>query len=275
MADRAADLSLGQGATRYAWSGLKGFRLGLARIVLVTGLLAGWELLTRAGWLDPFFWSSPGRILRSLWQLTVSGDVVRETTTTLGESLAGLVIGSVLGIAVGLVLGQVDALRSLLDPLVYFFYSLPRVAIAPLFIVAFGIGVPSKIATAAFTVFFVLLLSTVSGVLNVEEAYVRMARIMGATPRQITLKIIVPSVMGWVFAGLRLAVSMAFLSAVVAEFAGSTSGLGYRLQLASTSFDTSGVFAWMVVLGIVSMAINLMVSALESRMLRWKPREKG
>ncbi len=246
-------------------------RLTAGRVLLYAGVLVVWELLARLRIVDPFFFPEPSKILGDLVDLAVKGDIVREAWVTTVEMLVGLAIGSVAGVAAGLLLVRIPLLDRLTGPLVYFLYSLPRIALAPLFVVAFGLGLGSKIATVIFTVFFVLLINTVAGARSVSNDYVRGARALGATESQITWKVLVPGTMAWIYSGLRLAVSLAFLSAVVAEFVGSTGGFGYRLQLAAVYFNTIEIFAWLFVLGVFAVLVSAVVGVFERRALRWRP----
>ncbi|MCV0377502.1 ABC transporter permease [Microbacterium sp.] len=247
----------------------------VVQLLTYAGLLATWELLARAGAIDTFFFPEPSRIGGALWRLTASGDIFAEASITFLEMAVGLVIGSVAGIGLGLALVRMPLAWRLVQPLVYFAYSLPRIALAPLFIVALGLGIASKIATVVFTVFFVLLINTVAGAESVSHDYVRSARALGATEGQVTRKVIIPGTLAWIFSGLRLAVSLAFLSAVVAEFVGATGGLGYRLQLAAVYFNTVEIFAWLFVLGFFAALINVAVTAVERRLLAWRPKTYG
>ena len=250
---------------------LPAIRLAATRTVVYLALLAGWEVLTRLGVIDVFFFPEPSKIASALVDLVTKGDVVREAWVTFVEMLVGLVAGSAAGVAAGLVLVRLPAVERLTGPLVYFLYSLPRIALAPMFIVAFGLGIGSKIATVIFTVFFVLLINTVAGARSVSNDYVRGARALGATDSQVTWMVLVPGTLAWIFSALRLAVSLAFLSAVVAEFVGSTGGLGYRLQIAAVYFNTVEIFAWLFVLGVFAVLVNAFVGVFERRALRWRP----
>ncbi len=250
---------------------MSGLALLAGRALLYAALLAVWEILTRAGVIDVFFFPEPSKIAVALSDLVAKGDVVREAWVTTIEMLVGLVVGSAAGIVAGLVLVRLPLVERLTGPLVYFLYSLPRIALAPMFVVAFGLGLGSKIATVIFTVFFVLLINTVAGARSVSSDYVRGARALGATDSQIAWKVLVPGTLAWIFSGLRLAVSLAFLSAVVAEFVGSTGGFGYRLQLAAVYFNTVEIFAWLFVLGVFAVLVSAVVGAFERRLLRWRP----
>ncbi len=250
---------------------LSGVALFAGRLVLYVALLAAWEALTRANVIDEFFFPEPSRIAVAFADLAVKGDIVREAWVTTVEMLVGLVVGSLGGIVAGLILVRLPVVERLTGPLIYFLYSLPRIALAPMFVVAFGLGIGSKVATVIFTVFFVLLINTVAGARSVSHDYVRGARALGATESQIAWKVLVPGTLAWIFSGLRLAVSLAFLSAVVAEFVGSTGGFGYRLQIAAVYFNTVEIFAWLFVLGIFAVLVSAVVGVFERHFLRWRP----
>ncbi len=272
-ADRVPGGGVSGSPRRVSWRGrIASSRAFLLVQLAVYVLLAFvWEVLASAGAIDTFFFPQPSRIALDVVRLAMNGDVFREAWITFTEMLIGLTIGSTVGVGLGLVLVRLHGLWRLLQPLVYFAYSLPRIALAPMFMVAFGLGIWSKVATVVFTVFFVLLINTIAGAESVSEDYVRGARALGATESQITWKVIIPGTLAWIFSGLRLAVSLAFLSAVVAEFVGSTGGLGYRLQSAAVYFNTVEIFAWLFVLGAFAVLINVIVGQVERRALRWRP----
>lgn len=246
-------------------------RLTFMRTLLYMAILVVWEVLTRLGVIDKFFFPAPSRIAEVLGDLLKKGDIFRESWVTLVEMSIGLVVGSAAGVALGLVLVRWPPVERLTTPLVSFLYTMPRIALAPLFIVAFGLGIWSKVATVIFSVFFILLINTTAGARNVSNDYIRGAQALGATDSQVTWKVLVPGTFAWIFSALRLAVSHAFLSAVVAEFVGSTGGLGYRLSIAAVYFNTPEIFAWLFVLGIFAVVVNTIVGVFERRTLRWRP----
>jgi NitT/TauT family transport system permease protein len=249
---------------------LAAIRLTVARTLLYAAILGIWEVLTRVGVIDAFFFPAPSKIAGVLGVLLGKGDVFRESAVTLVEMSVGLVVGSVAGISAGLLLVRWPPAERVASPLVSFLYTMPRIALAPLFIVAFGLGTVSKIATVIFSVFFILLISTTAGARNVSADYIRGAQALGATPSQVTWKVLVPGTFAWIFSALRLAVSQAFLTAVVAEFVGATGGLGYRLQIAAVYFNTAEIFAWLFVLGIFAVMVSAVVGVVERRALRWR-----
>ena len=190
---------------------------------------------------------------------------------TFYETIVGFLLGGFLGILTGMLIGVSPITMRILNPFILFFYSMPRIALAPIFIVILGLGVGSKIATVAFTIFFILLINTVAGIENIQPIWIQSTRLMGATRLQIIRKVVLPGVLSWIFAGFRVALSLAFASAVIAEFTGATRGVGFQLMLSSSNFDTTGGFAWMIILGLMAVTLNVAMGKLEEQILAWRP----
>jgi NitT/TauT family transport system permease protein len=245
-----------------------GIRLFAFRTLLIVGLLAAWELLSHV--VDPFFISRPSAIAQRLWEWTLSGVLLFNTVITLEAALWGLLIGAAGGIVLGFALGQNRTLGSVADPLIVALYSLPKVALAPLFILWFGIGLQSKIALAAITVFFLVFFNTYAGVREVDQDLVDVLRIMGAGRADILRRVVLPSALGWIFVGLKVAVPYALIGAVVGEIVASNRGLGYLVQHSAGQFDSTGVFAALFVLMIVATALNELLTRAQGRLMRWK-----
>ena len=245
-----------------------GLRLLLFRVLLIAGLLAGWELLSHV--IDVFFISRPSAIAVRLWEWTLSGVLAFNTAITLEAALWGLIIGAVGGIALGFALGLNRTLGAIADPVIVALYSLPKVALAPLFILWFGIGLQSKIALAAITVFFLVFFNTYAGVREVDQDLVDVLRIMGAGRADIVRRVVLPSALGWIFVGLKVAVPYALIGAVVGEIVASNRGLGYLVQHSAGQFDSTGVFAALFVLMIIATALNELLSRAQGRLMRWK-----
>lgn len=245
------------------------------QLLVAAALISSWQGAVNIGIIDPFFFSSPIAVGIALGRIFNTGEVWHHVGITLYETLVGFGAGGLLGVVCGLLVSRSSTLLKISNPFIFFLYSLPRIAVAPLFIVILGLGVTSKIATVIFTVFFILLINTIAGVNNIQPLWIESARIMGASPAHISLRIVLPGVLSWIFAGIRVAASLAFASAVVAEFTGATAGVGYQLLLASTNIDTTGVMAWMIVLGLLALALNLLVGVIESRALAWRPAKNG
>jgi NitT/TauT family transport system permease protein len=258
-----------------AGKGWRTLMIVAAQIGVAVALIYSWHYATVVGWMDPFFFSTPQRVGRTLVRIFQTGLVWKHVGATLHATVVGFLLGGSGGVLVGLLLSRSQVALSIANPFVFFFYSLPRIAIAPLFIVLLGLGIKSKIATVIFTVFFIMLINTIAGVRNIQPIWIQSARIMGASPSQISLRIVVPGVLVWIFTGIRVAASFAFASAVVGEFTGATRGVGYQLLLTSTNLDTTGVLAWMTVLGVLALSLSLLVGAIENRVLSWRPDNTG
>lgn len=263
-ADSAHDAVTADDRRRIEWLQLTALRL----LIAVTALIA-WE--TVSGWyFDPFWVSRPSLMLAQLGKWIASGSLLFHLQITLTEMALGFVIGSITGIALGLGLGLHEFLAKLIDPFLIGFYSVPKIMLAPLFILWFGIGLEPKIALAATIVFFLVFMTTFSGARAVDPDLVDLLRVIGASRGQVVLKVVLPSTLAWVFAGLRVSVPHALTGAVVGEMFASNKGLGSLIAAASGQFDTAGVFAVIVVLTVLAIGINEAIGQLEGVLLGWR-----
>jgi NitT/TauT family transport system permease protein len=240
------------------------WRIGIAIVGL--GL---WEFVS-GRYVKPFWISSPSAIWAQLADWIATGDLWMHVEITLTETVLGFVFGAVSGIAFGLALGLNKRLAAVLDPFIIAFYSLPKIALAPLFILWFGVGLLSKVVLATFVVFFLVFYNTYAGTLAVEQELVDVLRLMGASHWQIVRKVILPSVLLWIFTGMKISVPYALIGAVVGEMMASNKGLGYLIQAAAGQYDTSGVFAALFVLMIIATGLHTALKYSERLMLRWK-----
>lgn len=244
----------------------------VARLVLLLVILLAWELAS-GRLVATFYASKPSQIATVLWQWLRDGSLFFHMGITALEAILGFVIGGVLGMAVGIALGRSQRLAQLLDPFIMTFYSLPKVALAPLFILWLGIGLEMKVALTAAIVFFLVFLNTYTGVRNVSRELESILRLMGANERAVLTKVVLPSAVTWVFAGLRISVPYALIGAIVGELMASNKGLGSLLVLAQGQLDTAGVFAALVAIMFLAIVMNLLVKAAETRMTPWKAAE--
>lgn len=244
------------------------------RLVAVAVWLGSWEFAS-GSLIDPFFSSSPLEIGLRVWDWASSGYIWVHLLATLQEMGLGLLAGSVLGILVGFLLGRNEMLASVADPFITALYSLPKLALAPLFILWFGIGLLSKVVLVGLIVFFLVFFNTYAGVRDVDRLYINAIRIMGGTSRDVYTKVILPSSSVWVFTGLKLAIPYALIGAIVGELISSSQGLGYIINNSSSFFDTTGVLAGLVYVAVISISINTMVGTLERRLMVWKSSDVG
>ncbi|TDP62056.1 ABC transporter permease [Roseateles toxinivorans] len=244
----------------------------VARLALLLIILLAWELAS-GRLVATFYASKPSQIAAVLWMWLRDGSLFFHMSITALEAFLGFVIGGVLGMAVGIAMGRSPRLAQLLDPFIMTFYSLPKVALAPLFILWLGIGLEMKVALTAAIVFFLVFLNTYTGVRNVSRELESILRLMGANERDVLTKVVLPSAVTWVFAGLRISVPYALIGAIVGELMASNKGLGSLLVLAQGQLDTAGVFAALAAIMCLAIVMNLLVKAAETRMTPWKSAE--
>ena len=251
------------------------FRSGLAvlaaQILVGVTLLGLWELAS-GRLIDTFFVSKPSLVAVELWRQATVGRLWSDLwVTVVRETLVGYAIGATLGIVAGFLLAQAPTVARILNPYVMAIYGVPRIALAPLFIVWFGIGLTSKIWLAGMMAFFLSFFNTYTGVGSVEPGLKNVARVMGASPFDVMTKVVLPAASPWIIAGLRVSVPYALVAAVVGEIVMSTEGVGYRLILATQRFDITGTMTGVVVLMLIVMLANFALDRAESRLLRWRP----
>lgn len=250
--------------TRNRWS------LAGARLVLLVIVIAVWQVASARHIIDPTIVSSPGAVWHRLVGWALDGTLWFHSAITIEETVAGFLIGSVAGIALGFGIGQSKRLSALLDPFILALYSIPKVALAPLFVVWFGIGIPMKIILAAVTVLFIVFYNTLAGVRNVDPDLIDAMWLMGANRRQILFRAVIPSALGWALTGVRIAIPYALIGAIIGELIASNRGIGYLIASSGSQYDTAGVFAALLVLTILAVALNAAVDFVERRTSLWK-----
>jgi NitT/TauT family transport system permease protein len=243
---------------------LQALRISFAAFLLIT-----WELVSRF-WIDPFWISRPSEIFERLGEWIADGTVARNLGATLQATLVGYFVGSLAGVVVGFGLGRSGLLAQVMDPFIISFYSLPKVALAPLFILWFGIGMTSKVVLTSAIVFFLVFYNTFAGVRAVDQDLVDVVRLMGGGRDAVLRRVVLPSSATWIFNGLKIAVPYALIGAVVGELTASDRGIGFILKRASGTFDTAGVFAALFILMIVATILNQTVMHFERHTARWK-----
>jgi len=245
------------------------------RVLVAVVWIGSWELTTRLGIVDKFFFGQPTGIYERLrtWitEGTALGPLWEQVAVTMQETVLGFLVGSVFGIIFGVALGRSRLLSDVLAPYIKAFNSIPRVVLGGLFAVSLGLDIKSKIATAAVLVFFVVFFNAFQGVREVDRNLVANARILGANSRQMSTEIVLPSALSWIIASLHISFGLALVGAVVGELFGSTQGVGELIYSAKNNFDVNGVFAGMLLLAIVALVAEALITALENRLIRWRP----
>ena len=240
------------------------------RIIVGVVAIVSWQGLVAAGLLDPFFVSRPSAIAARIAEWIRTGMLWGHLLTTLSESLLGLIVGAVLGIGLGFAFGRAPFVAAVFDPYIKMLNAVPRVVLAPLFLLWLGLGIWSKVALAVTLVFFVMFFNTYQGVRDADRVLIDNVRMLGASERQLVRHVLVPSALTWIFSSLQTSLGFAMVGAVVGEYLGATRGLGYVISQAEGTFDTTGVFAGMTVLAIVVVIASAGVTRLEKWLLRWK-----
>ncbi|KGX32502.1 binding--dependent transport system inner membrane component family protein [Burkholderia pseudomallei MSHR3709] len=245
------------------------------RIAVLVAVLGGWEIAARLKWIDPFFFSMPSLIAAQIqdWFVngTSQGPLLLQVWVTLEETIAGFLIGSVAGIFCGIVLGRNKLLADVFGLYIQIANSIPRVVLGSVFVIALGLGMASKIALAVVMVFFVVFGNAFQGVREADRYLIANAQILGASRRQITTSVVIPSALSWILASLHVSFGFALVGAVVGEFLGSKQGIGLLISTAQGAFNASGVFAAMIVLAVVALAADFLLTRLEKRLLKWRP----
>ena len=248
-------------------------RLFLYRLLFGLLLLTLWEL-TSGRLIDPFWISSPSRVSVYLWQVISDGSIFGHLAITLYETFTGFFIGALAGIGFGFLLANKETLAQVLDPYIVAFNGIPRIALAPIFIIWFGIGPNSKVILVVIVVFFLTFFNTFSGVKGVDIELKNILRVMGASERQILFKVTIPSTIPWVTTGLKISVPYALVGAVVGEFIAASKGLGYLINYNTSLFSTTGALGGILVLALVVVLCNEVINRAEAYLLRWRPREE-
>ena len=245
------------------------WRTHIDHVLVFAIIIALWSLAT---WRFGTYWvSSPWAVAIRFVETVASGELLRHAGYTLTEAALGTLIGGVPAVLLPLLLRRHPVMVAILDPFMIGGYGAPKLAFAPLFIVWFGIGMESKIALVVSVVFFIVYFATLNGVRALDARLVQTAQIMGASERQVARHIVLPAAVPSIFAGFRIAVPYGISAAVIAELISANRGLGFLVQTGATNFDTTSVFAAIVMATLLVHAAIWLMNALEAWLLRWRP----
>lgn len=243
------------------------------QVLTFIALMGIWQVLSVTQILDPFFFSRPSDIALRIWQWLASGFIWEHLATTLIEALLAFALGTLSGVLFGLAFARVELLAAVFDPYIRILNALPRVILAPIFLLWFGLGIASKVALGVTLVFFVVFFNTYQGVREVDLVILNNARMLQATDRQLLRHVYLPSAMAWIFSSLHTSIGFALVGAVVGEYMGAARGIGYVVAQAEGVFDTTGVFAGLILTSAVVLCIDLGIERLERYLLRWRPQQ--
>ncbi|MGF1577409.1 MAG: ABC transporter permease [Cyanophyceae cyanobacterium] len=235
---------------------------------LVVCLLAVWELGTRMGWIDPFFWSAPSAIFSTGLIFIQQGDAFVDTWFTFRSTLLGFVFGTLGGAAIGLSFWWSRNYSAICEPFILVFHAIPKLALGPLVILVFGMGLASKVAMAMALTIVVSILNTYSGVQSVDGDLVRLMYSLGAKRLDVFTKVVIPSTMPWIISSLRVNIGLALAGAIVGEFISSQYGLGRKILYAGSTYDIALIWVATIVLSILAMLMYIAVVRLEKLLLK-------
>ena len=253
--------------------------LALWHVGILAVLFGVWYAITTPGIVDEayanriaFFFGRPLQVVRVVFDWFTSGKIYPHLAITLWETVLAFAAGSVLGLAVGLWLALTPTASAIAEPYITAMNAMPRVILAPIFAVWFGLGVLSKVALGVTLVFFIVFFNVYQGVKEVSPVVLANARMLGASQRQLLRFVYLPSATSWVFSSLHTSVGLAFVGAVVGEYLGSARGVGYLILQAEGTFDINTVFAGIVVLTVFALVLDWLVGLMEKRLMRWQPK---
>jgi NitT/TauT family transport system permease protein len=253
------------------------------QVGLLAAIFAFWHVMTTPGLVPPFmfendrqaafFFGEPVKIASRIWNwFVVEADIYRHLAVTLAETLLAFGIGSVLGLAAGLWLALQPMASAILEPYIKALNSMPRIILAPIFAVWFGLGIASKVALGVTLVFFIVFFNVYQGVKEVSPVVLANARMLGADKRALLRHVYLPSATSWVFSSLHTSVGLAFVGAVVGEYLGSSQGVGYLILQAEGTFDINTVMAGILVLTAFALVLDGAVGRIERKLMKWQPR---
>jgi NitT/TauT family transport system permease protein len=246
----------------------------VGQIISIIVVISAWHF--GSGTLfDPFFIGSPIGVVNILIHDLSDPRFYNDLRVTGTEMISGYLLGGVSGIGLGVLFARWRLAADIADPFFSGLNSLPRIALAPLLVIWFGIDMGSKIVLAATLVFFLTFSTTLSGIRSVDQALVDVARVVGATERQVFRYVMLPGAAAWVINGLKMSLPYALIGVIVGEFLISSSGLGYRLNFYSTSYNTNGTFAMLIVMMALMMGLNSLMGLVERRAFRWRTETAG
>ena len=257
-------------------------KLRVLQLALLVGIFVFWQVATDPELIPPivwpenadraaFFFGEPVKMFQVIWAWFSGGEIYPHLWVTLQETVLAFVIGSALGLVIGLWLGLSPGASALFDPYITAMNAMPRVVLAPIFMVWFGLGIWSKVALGVTLVFFIVYFNVYQGVKEVSPVVLSNATMLGASRKQLLRHVYLPSATSWVFSSLHTSVGMAFVGAVVGEYLGSAKGVGYLIHMAEGSFDINTVFAGILVLTAFALVLDFAVTKMEKKLLVWRP----
>ncbi|MBB3410168.1 NitT/TauT family transport system permease protein [Rhizobium sp. BK316] len=242
----------------------------LIQIVLLVAIVGGWQLGVAVGFIDVFFFPAPVDIFNQVASWVVDTSFYNHVAITLTETVLGYLVGTALGVAAGVWLGLSRSTARILDPFIKGLNAIPRVVLAPIFVLWLGLGLWSKVALAVTLVFFVTFFNALQGVREVNPVVLSNARILGARRSDLLRHVYFPAAASWILSSLRTSVGFAVVGAIIGEYLGSSAGLGYLIAQAEGNFDAVGVFAGILILAVFVLIIDSILDIAEKHLIKWR-----
>jgi NitT/TauT family transport system permease protein len=249
---------------------MKPWLINVYRVLFLALLLGAWELAS-GRLFDSFWLSQPSHIALWIWKSYQSGELMGDLRVTFAAAAYGFVAGAIGGLILGLVLAQSETIAEVLRPFILAVYGIPRIALAPVFVLWFGIGMYSKVVMAGTMTLLLVFFSTFDGIRAADVELRNVARVLGANRWQLFRYVTLPNAMPWIISGLRISIPQALVAAVMAEFIASTAGIGYRIMSTTNTLDTAGTMAGIVILMVLVVGLNELLDKFEARVMRWRP----
>lgn len=243
--------------------------VNLVRLGVIGGFLLLWEIAS-GRWIEPFLISSPSQIFKAFIDNMQSGSLIEHSLVTFKEIGIGFPLGAISGIATGYLFGRSRAMAEIFEPIIMALYGIPRTALAPLFIVWLGIGIWSKVGVVFLLVFFLNFFNTYAGMKQMDQEYIDLARLMGASKWKLTFRVILPAVSPYIFTGVKTSIPFAVIGAIVGEFIAATEGIGFFIRLSAGIFKTADVFVGVLVLMLLVIVMNKIADMVERHVLQWQ-----
>lgn len=253
---------------RTLWKRNENWVLGTTATVI---FLILWEVAVRSGGINPLFTSSPSRIAAAAVEMFADGSIWGHLQVSGLEFLIGYSLAVLIGVPLGILMGWYSRLNAVLDPFVSALYATPRIALLPLVMIWFGIGLASKVAIVFLGAIFPILVNTITGVRTIDANFVKVARSFGSNDRQMFLTVALPSSIPMLLTGLRLGLGHALIGIVVGEMYGATQGLGYLIAIAGARFQTDKVMVGIIIIAGAGVALTGLLRLIERRFERWRP----
>jgi len=246
-------------------------KIWVGRIAVALGILVLWQFLP----IDSFWLSRPSSIAAYIWSQLAAGPLLSDLGLTARETATGYVAGAIVGLLFGVAIAQSERAAMILRPFILAIDGVPRIALAPIFILWFGISFLSKVYLAGLMTFMLVFLNTYEGVRASDPELRNVARVLGASRWQLFWQVTLPNASPWIISGLRIAIPQALAATVVAEFIASTGGMGYFIMQTTSSLNTTGTMSGIVILMLIVVALNFILDAIERRVLRWRPKVRS